>query len=75
MKCSVSTNSKLNLYEGIYPLYMSSLNTTSIGRIKWGVVVMDCVVDVVRGVLAIIKRGRSKRELAFRRYTSVRIHL
>ena len=36
---------------------MSSLNTTNIGRIERGLVVMDCVVDVVREVFASIKRG------------------
>ena len=36
-------------------------NTTNIGRIKRGLVVMGCVVDVVRGVLASIKRGHPER--------------
>ena len=30
------------------PLWMSSLNTTNIGRIERGLVVMGCVVDVIR---------------------------
>ena len=28
------------------PFWMSSLNTTNIGRIEWGLVVMGCVLDV-----------------------------
>ena len=36
---------------------MSALNTNNIGRIEWGLVVMGCVLDVVRGVLTSIKRG------------------
>ena len=43
------------------PFWMSSLNTTNIGRIERGLVVMGCVVDVVRGVLASIKRGHPER--------------
>ena len=40
---------------------MSSLNTTNIGRIERGLVVMGCVLDVVRGVLASIKGGHPER--------------
>ena len=40
---------------------MSSLNTTYIGRIERGLVVMGCVVDVVRGLLANIKGGHPER--------------
>ena len=31
------------------------------GRIDWGLVVMGCVVDVVRGTLASIKRGNVEK--------------
>ena len=41
--------------------WMSSLNTTNIGRIERGLVVLGCVVDVVRAVLASIKRGHPER--------------
>ena len=43
------------------PFWMSSLNTTEIVRIERGLVVMGCVADVVRGVLAVIKRGNQER--------------
>ena len=34
----------------IDPFWMSSLNTTNIGRIERGLVVMGFVLDVVRGI-------------------------
>ena len=36
-------------------------NATNIGRIERGLVVMGCVVDVVRGILASNKRGHPER--------------
>ena len=43
------------------PFWMSSLNTTNIGRIERGLVVMGCVVDVVR-VSASIKQGQVEKQ-------------
>ena len=42
-------------------------NTTNIGRIERGLVVMGCVLDLVRGGLASIKRrrwGRGERRIS-----------
>ena len=41
--------------------YMSSLNMSEHWTIERGLVVMGCVLDVVRGVLASIKRGHPER--------------
>ena len=40
---------------------MSSLDTANIGRIERGPVAMGCVLDVVRELLAGIKRGHPER--------------
>ena len=45
------------------PFWTSSLNTTNIGLVERGLVVMGCVVDVRYRLLASIRRGHPERAL------------